>query len=75
MTTKQQYNYEYLQRFCDAMIDRAGYYYDTGPRFRQKAVLFALQKLMKNDLSFGQIFPHGKAKHTQEAVTIRKLLC
>ena len=43
-------------RFCDVMIDRAGYYYDSGPRFRQKAVLFALQKLMKNDLSFGQIF-------------------
>ena len=43
-------------RFCDAMIDRAGYYYDSGPRFRQKAVLFALQKLMKYDLSFGQIF-------------------
>ena len=37
-------------------MDRAGYYYDSGPRFRQKAVLFALQKLMKNDLSFGKIF-------------------
>jgi hypothetical protein len=43
-------------RFCDVMLDRAGYYYDSGPRFRQKAVLFALQKLMKNDLSFGNIF-------------------
>ena len=43
-------------RFCNIMMDRAGYYYDSGPRFRQKAVLFALQKLMKNDLSFGQIF-------------------
>ena len=43
-------------RFCDVMMDRAGYYYDSGPRFRQKAVLFALQKLMKNDLSFGKIF-------------------
>ena len=43
-------------RFCNIMMDRAGYYYDSGPRFRQKAVLFALQKLMKYDLSFGQIF-------------------
>ena len=50
---------EYQQmnsRFCSIMMDRAGYYYDSGPRFRQKAVLFALQKLMKNDLSFGKIF-------------------
>jgi len=44
------------KKFCDVMISRAGYYYDSGPRFRQKAVLFALQKLMKNDLSFGNIF-------------------
>ena len=43
-------------KFCDVMMERAGYYYDFGPRFRQKAVLFALQKLMKYDLSFGQIF-------------------
>jgi hypothetical protein len=45
-----------MRRFHDIMMDRAGYYYDSGPRFRQKTVLFALQKLMKNDLSFGQIF-------------------
>ena len=45
-----------MRRFHDIMMDRAGYYYDSGPRFRQKAVLFALQKLMKNDLSFGKIF-------------------
>jgi hypothetical protein len=53
-----EYNENLLlnHRFCDVMIDRAGYYYDSGPRFRQKAVLFALQKLMKNDLSFGNIF-------------------
>ena len=53
-----EYNENLLlnHRFCDVMMDRAGYYYDSGPRFRQKAVLFALQKLMKNDLSFGQIF-------------------
>ena len=54
-----EYN-EYLSllnhKFCDVMMDRAGYYYDSGPRFRQKAVLFALQKLMKNDLTFGKIF-------------------
>jgi hypothetical protein len=43
-------------KFCNVMMDRAGYYYDSGPRFRQKAVLFALQKLMKNDLTFGKIF-------------------
>ena len=53
-----EYNENLLlnHRFCDVMMDRAGYYYDSGPRFRQKAVLFALQKLMKNDLTFGQIF-------------------
>jgi hypothetical protein len=45
-----------MNRFCDIMMDRAGYYYDSGPRFKQKAVLFALQKLMKNDLTFGYIF-------------------
>jgi hypothetical protein len=47
---------EINSRFCNIMMDRAGYYYDSGPRFKQKAVLFALQKLMKNDLSFGKIF-------------------
>ena len=45
-----------MRRFHDIMMDRAGYYYDSGPRFKQKAVLFVLQKLMKYDLSFGQIF-------------------
>jgi hypothetical protein len=44
------------RRFHDIMMERAGYYYDSGPRFRQKAVLFVLQKLMKYDLTFGQIF-------------------
>lgn len=33
-----------MNRFCDIMMDRAGYYYDSGPRFKQKAVLFVLQK-------------------------------
>jgi hypothetical protein len=46
----------HMIRFHDIMMARAGYYYDSGPRFKQKAVLFALQKLMKNDLSFGHIF-------------------
>ena len=39
-----------MNRFFDIMMNRAGYFYDSGPRFKQKAVLFALQKLMKNDL-------------------------
>jgi hypothetical protein len=47
---------EINSRFCNIMMDRAGYYYDSGPRLRQKAILFTLQKLMKNDLSFGKIF-------------------
>lgn len=51
-----EYDENLMKRFCDIMMDRAGYYYDSGPRFKQKAVLFALQKLMKNDLSFGYIF-------------------
>ena len=51
-----------ILRFCDIMINRAGYYYDSGPRFRQKAILWALQKLMKNDLSLGNIFMF-KEKH------------
>jgi len=37
-------------------MERAGYYYDFGPRFKQKAVLFALQKLMKNDYILDHIF-------------------
>ncbi len=45
-----------MRRFHDIMMDRAGYYYDSGPRFRQKAVLFALQKLTKNDYILGNIF-------------------
>ena len=45
-----------MNRFFDIMMNRAGYFYDSGPRFKQKAVLFALQKLMKNDLLFGNIF-------------------
>lgn len=45
-----------MRRFHDVMMDRAGYYYDSGPRFKQKAVLFALQKLMKNDYTLGHIF-------------------
>ena len=45
-----------MNRFCDIMMDRAGYYYNSGPRFKQKSVLFALQKLMKNDFTFGYIF-------------------
>ncbi len=45
-----------MRRFHDIMMDRAGYYYDSGPRFKQKAVLFALQKLMKNDYILGHIF-------------------
>lgn len=45
-----------MRRFHDIMMDRAGYYYDSGPRFKQKAVLFALQKLMKNDYALGHIF-------------------
>lgn len=51
-----------MRRFHDIMMDRAGYYYDSGPRFKQKAVLFALQKLMKNDLTLGNIFS-VKEKH------------
>ena len=54
--------YNPMDRFHDIMMDRAGYYYDSGPRFKQKAVLFALQKLMKNDLSLGNIFM-VKEKH------------
>jgi len=59
-----EYNENLLinHRFCDVMIDRAGYYYDSGPRFRQKAILWALQKLMKNDLSIGSVFIF-KEKH------------
>jgi hypothetical protein len=45
-----------MRRFHDIMMDRAGYYYDSGPRFKQKAVLFALQKIMKNDYILGYIF-------------------
>jgi hypothetical protein len=45
-----------MRRFHDIMMERAGYYYDFGPRFKQKAVLFALQKLMKNDYILGDIF-------------------
>jgi hypothetical protein len=30
-----------MRRFHDIMMERAGYYYDFGPRFKQKAVLFA----------------------------------
>ena len=45
-----------MRRFHDIMMERAGYYYDFGPRFKQKAVLFALQKLMKNDYILGHIF-------------------
>ncbi len=45
-----------MNRFCDIMMKRGGYDYDSKPRFKQKAVLFALQKLMKNDLLFGHIF-------------------
>ena len=55
-------DYNPMDRFHDIMMDRAGYYYDSGPRFKQKAVLFALQKLMKNDLSLGNIFM-VKEKH------------
>lgn len=44
------------KKFVNIMIERAGYYYDSGPRLRQKAVLYCLQKLMKYDLSFGHIF-------------------
>jgi len=51
-----------IRRFHDIMMDRAGYYYDSGPRFKQKAVLWALQKLMKNDLSIGDVFMF-KEKH------------
>ena len=45
-----------MRRFHDIMMDRAGYYYDSGPRFKQKSVLFVLQKLMKNDYALGNIF-------------------
>ncbi len=55
-------DYNPMDRFHDIMMDRAGYYYDSGPRFKQKAVLFVLQKLMKNDLSLGNIFS-VKEKH------------
>lgn len=51
-----------MRRFHDIMMDRAGYYYDSGPRFKQKAVLFVLQKLMKNDYALGPIFM-VKEKH------------
>ena len=43
-------------RLYNVMMERAGYYYDSGPRCRQKAVLWALQRLMKNDLLFGEAF-------------------
>jgi hypothetical protein len=55
-------DYNPMDRFHDIMMDRAGYYYDSGPRFKQKAVLFALQKLMKNDYALGNIFM-VKEKH------------
>jgi hypothetical protein len=55
-------DYNPMDRFHDIMMDRAGYYYDSGPRFKQKAVLFALQKLMKNDYALGPIFM-VKEKH------------
>ena len=51
-----------MRRFHDIMMDRAGYYYDFGPRFKQKAVLFVLQKLMKNVYTLGNIFK-VKEKH------------
>lgn len=51
-----------MRKFHDIMMDRAGYYYDFGPRFKQKAVLFVLQKLMKNDYKLGHIFKI-KEKH------------
>jgi hypothetical protein len=57
------YEFNYLNsRFYNIMMKRAGYmdktgYYDNvGPRLCQKAVLLALQKLMKNDLSFNESF-------------------
>jgi len=51
-----------MRRFHDIMMERAGYYYNFGPRFKQKAVLFVLQKLMKNDYTLGNIFK-VKEKH------------
>lgn len=51
-----------MRRFHDIMMDRAGYYYNSGPRFKQKAVLFVLQKLIKNNYTLGHIFKI-KEKH------------
>lgn len=56
------YNNHPMSRFHEIMMERAGYYYDSGPRFKQKAVLFVLQKLMKNDYALGPIFM-VKEKH------------
>jgi hypothetical protein len=55
-------NHNMNSEFYNVMMDRAGYYYDSGPRFRQKSILWALQKLMKNDLSIGSVFMF-KEKH------------
>ena len=56
-------DYNPMDRFHDIMMNRAGYYNDSGPRFKQKAVLFVLQKLMKNDYALSNIFFMIKEKH------------
>jgi hypothetical protein len=45
------------------MMERAGYNYDSGPRFRQMSILWTLQKLMKNDLDIKEPFLHQRGKY------------
>ena len=49
--------------FYRCMMERAGYNYDSGPRFRQMSVLWTLQKLMKNDLDIKEPFLHQAGKY------------
>ena len=49
--------------FYRYMMDRAGYYYNCGPRFGQMSVLWTLQNLMKNKLDIKEPFRHVGRKH------------
>lgn len=49
--------------FYRYMMDRAGYYYNSGPRFGQMSVLWTLQNLMKNKLDIKEPFRHVGKKH------------
>jgi hypothetical protein len=49
--------------FYRYMMDRAGYYYNSGPKFGQMSVLWTLQNLMKNKLDIKEPFRHVGRKH------------